>query len=154
MYWGGVTKSIIADPTLFVYSPFSQISQIFVFVFVTIYHLREEIFRLLFKQRFKFCAADLFFFQKQLCALMQHITVFQNQCLCLCITLVDNPVDFSVDLPAHQLAVGLCMRQIPSDEHFIIVITVSIVILQASRFNLRLACFILSNVAVFCPIAC
>ena len=61
MYWGG-TKSIIADPPLFVYSPFSQISQIFVFVFVTIYHLREEIFRLLFKQRFKFCAADLFFF--------------------------------------------------------------------------------------------
>ena len=99
---GGVTKSIIADPPLFVYSPFSQISQIFAFVFVTIYHLREEIFRLLFKQRFKFCAADLFFFQKQLCALMQHITVFQNQCLCLCITLVDNPVDFSVDLPAHQ----------------------------------------------------
>jgi len=30
-----------------------------------------------------------------------------------------------------------------------IVITVSIVILQASRFNLRLACFILSNVAGF-----
>ena len=56
---------------------------------------------------------------------MQHITVFQNQCLCLCITLVDNPVDFSVDLPAHQLAVGLCMRQIPSDEHFIIVIIIA-----------------------------
>jgi len=34
-----------------------------------------------------------------------------------------------------------------------IVITVSIVILQASRFNLRLACFILSNVAgVFAPL--
>jgi len=32
-----------------------------------------------------------------------------------------------------------------------IVITVSIVILQASRFNLRLACFILSNVAEFLP---
>ena len=31
------------------------------------------------------------------------------------------------------------------------VITVSIVILQASRFNLRLACFILSNVAGFLP---
>lgn len=25
---------------------------------------------------------------------------------------------------------------------------------QASRFNLRLACFILSNVAGFCPIVC
>nr|DAM08238.1 MAG TPA: Protein of unknown function (DUF1244) [Caudoviricetes sp.] len=32
-----------------------------------------------------------------------------------------------------------------------IVITVSIVILQASRFNQRLACFILSNVAGFLP---
>ena len=32
-----------------------------------------------------------------------------------------------------------------------IVIIVSIVILQASRFNLRLACFILSNVAGFLP---
>ena len=51
--------------------------------------------------------------------------MFQYNCFCLGIAVIDDSLNFSVYLAGNSLTVSLCMSKVTSDEHFIIIVIIS-----------------------------
>ena len=84
---------------------------------------RSRLF-LLCEQRLKLIPADLLLLQQKVRAGVKHIFVFHDDILCLLVAVVHDRLHLDIDLARDRLRVASRVRQIPADEHFIVVLVV------------------------------
>ena len=74
---------------------------------------------------FKFVSVHFFLLEKKACTLVQNVLMFQNNLLCLVMTLTDNTADFFINGLGNILAVTSGMSQVSADKYLVIVITIT-----------------------------